>query len=361
MIALKRNDTLYQQIATYFETEIREGRLRPGVKLPRVRITVVRRSDSSGTSFIFTNYLSKISKEWADRVGCGPAVNWPVGIGGQKNPGVCNNVARINGAIGYTEYTYAVEAKLSMVSLKNKAGKFVEPKPETFRASGAHADWKNAPGFYMLLTDQPGDDSWPITGLTYILVQRNQPDAKKAAALLNYFIEEHLKDGYEFILPPHQLNYACGYGAGQFPKFSDEVYWLDLDEDRHRNRFMLPTAETALVNMYAGEIIEYGTVEDIFDPSKPHHPYTVGLFHSVPRLDDEAERLKPIPGLMPDPTDLPDGCKFHPRCPQCMERCKQESSVIYQERTHQICCHLMEGNMSPRPQQTDDSTPEQEV
>ena len=157
------------------------------MKLPRVRITVVRRSDSSGTSFIFTNYLSKISKEWADRVGCGPAVNWPVGIGGQKNPGVCNNVARINGAIGYTEYTYAVEAKLSMVSLKNKAGKFVEPKPETFRASGAHADWKNAPGFYMLLTDQPGDDSWPITGLTYILVQRNQPDAKKAAALLNYF------------------------------------------------------------------------------------------------------------------------------------------------------------------------------
>ena len=113
--------------------------------------------------------------------------------------------------------------------------------------------------------------------------------------------------------------------------------------------------------MYAGEIIEYGTVEDIFDPSKPHHPYTVGLFHSVPRLDDEAERLKPIPGLMPDPTDLPDGCRFHPRCPQCMERCKQESSVTYQERTHQICCHLMEGNMSPRPQQTDDSTPEQEV
>lgn len=161
--------------------------LNPGVKLPRVRITVVRRSDSSGTSFIFTNYLSKISKEWADQVGCGPAVNWPVGIGGQKNPGVCNNVARINGAIGYTEYTYAVEAKLSMVALKNQAGKFVAPTPETFRASGAHADWKNAPGFYMLLTDQPGDDSWPITGLTYVLVQRNQPDAEKAAAMLNYF------------------------------------------------------------------------------------------------------------------------------------------------------------------------------
>lgn len=103
--------------------------LNPGVKLPKIKITVVRRSDSSGTSFIFTNYLSKISKEWNDTVGAGPAVKWPVGIGGQKNPGVCNNVARINGSIGYTEYTYAVEAKLSMVALKNKDGNFVAPTP----------------------------------------------------------------------------------------------------------------------------------------------------------------------------------------------------------------------------------------
>ncbi len=161
--------------------------LNPEIKLPKVRITVVRRSDSSGTSFIFTDYLTKISKEWADKVGAGPAVNWPVGIGGQKNPGVCNNVARINGAIGYTEYTYAIESKLSMVTLKNKAGKFIAPTAEAFRASGQHADWKNAPGFYMVLTDQPGDDSWPITGLTYVLIQRNQPDAKKAAEMLKYF------------------------------------------------------------------------------------------------------------------------------------------------------------------------------
>lgn len=178
-------DIFLGKITAWNDPRIQE--LNPGVKLPKVRVTVVRRSDSSGTSFIFTNYLAKISKEWADKVGCGPAVNWPVGIGGQKNPGVCNNVARINGAIGYTEYTYAIEAKLSMIALKNKAGKFVEPKPETFKASGLHADWKNAPGFYMVLTDQPGDDSWPITGLTYVLVQRSQPDAKKAAAMLNYF------------------------------------------------------------------------------------------------------------------------------------------------------------------------------
>ena len=161
--------------------------LNPGVKLPKRNIVVVRRSDSSGTSFIFTNYLSKISKEWRDKVGAGPAVNWPVGIGGQKNPGVCNTVARINGAIGYTEYTYAVEAKLSMVALKNKAGKFVRPTPASFQASAANAQWKPAEGFYMVLTDQSGDESWPITGVTYVLVQRNQTDAAKAAALLNYF------------------------------------------------------------------------------------------------------------------------------------------------------------------------------
>lgn len=161
--------------------------LNPGVKLPKRNIVVVRRSDSSGTSFIFTNYLSKISKEWRDKVGAGPAVNWPVGIGGQKNPGVCNTVARINGAIGYTEYTYAVEAKLSMVALKNKAGRFVRPTPASFQASAANAQWKPAEGFYMVLTDQSGDESWPITGVTYVLVQRNQTDAAKAAALLNYF------------------------------------------------------------------------------------------------------------------------------------------------------------------------------
>ena len=105
--------------------------------------------------------------------------------------------------------------------------------------------------------------------------------------------------------------------------------------------------------MYAGEIIEYGTVEDIFDPAKPHHPYTVGLFNSVPRLDDTAERLKPIPGLMPDPTDLPEGCKFHPRCPDCMDRCRTESSGTWQEGNHRVCCWRMEGRMPPAPEAKD--------
>lgn len=158
----------------------------PDLKLPDLAITVVRRADSSGTSFIFTNYLSKISKEWEEKVGFGSSVKWPVGIGGQKNPGVCNNVSKIKGSIGYTEYTYAVEAKLDMVQIENEAGQFIRPTVESFSASAASADWKNAPGFYMVLTNQPGEKSWPITGVTYILIRKDCPaDMKKA--LIDYF------------------------------------------------------------------------------------------------------------------------------------------------------------------------------
>jgi phosphate transport system substrate-binding protein len=161
--------------------------LNPEVKLSKTKITVVHRSDSSGTSFIFTDYLSKISPEWKEKVGTGAAVKWPVGIGGQKNPGVCNNVAKIKGSIGYTEYTYAVEAKLKCVTLKNKDGKFVAPTPKTFSASASGADWENAKGYYMVLTDTEGEDSWPITGITYILIQKDAPDKEKQQALYKYF------------------------------------------------------------------------------------------------------------------------------------------------------------------------------
>ncbi len=160
--------------------------LNPSVRLPRMKITVVRRADASGTSYIFTNYLSKISAEWRDKIGFGSSVKWPVGIGGQKNPGVCNNVAKIRGSIGYTEYTYAVEARLNMPSLENRAGAYVSPGPEGFRAGAANADWKNAPGFQMVLTDQPGKNSWPIVGVTYILIRRDCPPAMKQA-MIRYF------------------------------------------------------------------------------------------------------------------------------------------------------------------------------
>ncbi|MDD5699040.1 MAG: phosphate ABC transporter substrate-binding protein PstS [Victivallaceae bacterium] len=162
-------------------------RLNIGVQIPSIPITVVHRSDGSGTTWIFTNYLNKVSPEWKRRVGNGKAVKWPVGIGGQKNPGVGNNVKRIKGAVGYIEYTYAVEAQLPALQLKNKAGKFVRPALKSFQAAGANADWKNAPGYYLVLTDQPGSDSWPITGVTYILIYRQQPDMVKAKALLDYF------------------------------------------------------------------------------------------------------------------------------------------------------------------------------
>ncbi|MEG2077008.1 MAG: phosphate ABC transporter substrate-binding protein PstS, partial [Victivallaceae bacterium] len=161
-------------------------KLNPSLKLPRMKITVVRRADSSGTSFIFTNYLSKISPKWAKEVGCGSSVKWPVGIGGQKNPGVCNNVAKIRGSIGYTEYTYAVEAKLSMAQLENLAGKMVSPGLESFSAGVMRADWENAPGFYMVLTDSEGENSWPITGVTFILIRKDAaPEMRQA--MIQYF------------------------------------------------------------------------------------------------------------------------------------------------------------------------------
>lgn len=163
------------------------AKLNSEVNLPDMPITVVHRSDSSGTTWIFTNYLSKISKTWKDKVGAGKSVKWPAGIGGQKNPGVCNNVRKINGSIGYVEYTYALEAKIPAIVLKNLAGKYVKPSMAAFQAAGANADWKKAPGFYMVLTEQPGDTSWPITGVTYILIYKDQASSSKATALLKYF------------------------------------------------------------------------------------------------------------------------------------------------------------------------------
>ena len=154
--------------------------------LPELDITVVRRADASGTSFIFTDYLSKISQEWNESVGRGSAVAWPAGIGGQKNPGVCNSVSKISGAIGYTEYTYAAEAGLNMAQLENKNGAFIAPTVESFAASAEKADWANAPAFSIMLTDAEGSDAWPISGVTYIVI-RNDITPEKRAALVKYF------------------------------------------------------------------------------------------------------------------------------------------------------------------------------
>ncbi len=157
-----------------------------GLNLPQVAITVVHRSDSSGTSFLFTNYLSKISENWKSQVGEGKTVAWPIGIGGQKNPGVCNNVTKIVGAIGYTEYTYALEAKLACAVLQNKAGQFIAPSPEAFDKALAAADWNNAPGYYLILTDAEGEDSYPLAAVTYILY-KSTLSAEKQKQLKDYF------------------------------------------------------------------------------------------------------------------------------------------------------------------------------
>ncbi len=165
----------------------RIGTLNPGVKLPHSAITVVHRADGSGTTWIFTNYLSKVSRGWSSKVGNNKSVAWPVGVGGKGNEGVASYVGRIKGAIGYVEYAYALQNHMSYAQLRNQAGQFVSPTSATFQAAAANADWGHAPGFYMVLTDQPGEQSWPITGATFILVYKTQAKPATGAAVLNFF------------------------------------------------------------------------------------------------------------------------------------------------------------------------------
>jgi phosphate transport system substrate-binding protein len=168
--------------------------LNPSLKLPDELITVVRRSDGSGTTFIFTDYLSKMSAEWKQKVGSSTAVSWPEGVGGKGNEGVAAYVQRIKGSIGYVEYAYAKRNKMAYGALQNRDGQFVQPDDDTFQAAAAFADWKNAPGFYQILTDQPGKTSWPITGASFILMQTKQDKPQNAAEVLRFF-DWALKNG----------------------------------------------------------------------------------------------------------------------------------------------------------------------
>ncbi len=162
-------------------------RLNPSVNLPDKAITVVHRSDGSGTTFIFANYLSKVSKEWADKVGAGTAVDWPVGIGAKGNEGVSGNVAQTSGSIGYVEYAYAMQGRLRYTKLKNHDGQVVSPTMASFQAAAAHADWDHADHFYVILTDQPGAESWPIENPTFILVHKQPTDPVASAEALKFF------------------------------------------------------------------------------------------------------------------------------------------------------------------------------
>jgi phosphate transport system substrate-binding protein len=158
-----------------------------GISLPNRAITVVHRSDGSGTTWIFTNYLDKVSPEWHSKVGTDKAVAWPVGVAGKGNEGVSAYVTRISGAIGYVEFAYALTNKMAHTQLKNSSGEFLQPTIATFQAAASNADWINAPAFYMVLTNQPGKESWPITGASFILIYKEQKDAKMAKSMLDFF------------------------------------------------------------------------------------------------------------------------------------------------------------------------------
>jgi phosphate transport system substrate-binding protein len=157
------------------------------VKLPADDITVVHRSDGSGTTFIFTNYLCKVSSDWQTKIGNDASVAWPVGVGGKGNEGVASYVQRISGSIGYVEYAYALQNKMAYALLQNREGTYVKPESMNFQAAAAGADWQNAPGFYMILTDEPGKESWPITGATFILMHKTQQNPEAARRVLEFF------------------------------------------------------------------------------------------------------------------------------------------------------------------------------
>lgn len=159
--------------------------LNPTLPIPDELITPVRRADGSGTSFIFTNYLSKVNAEWKSKVGEGTAVNWPVGAGGKGNEGVAAFVARLPDSIGYVEYSYVKQNKLNYALVQNAAGNFVQPEDDSFKAAAAAADWNKS--FYQILTNQPGKEAWPISGATYILMHIKQDKPENGAQVLKFF------------------------------------------------------------------------------------------------------------------------------------------------------------------------------
>ncbi|HXX82976.1 MAG TPA: phosphate ABC transporter substrate-binding protein PstS [Casimicrobiaceae bacterium] len=161
--------------------------LNPTLKLAAEPITVVRRSDGSGTTFNFTDYLSKVNDEWKTKVGSSTAVAWPEGVGGKGNEGVAAYVQRIKGSIGYVEYAYAKKNNLAYTLVQNKDGQYPRPDNATFQAAAAYADWSNAPGFYQIITNSPGKDSWPIAATSFILLHTMQDKPQNAAEVMKFF------------------------------------------------------------------------------------------------------------------------------------------------------------------------------
>ncbi len=171
------------------------AKLNPSAKLPSQAIVVVHRSDGSGTTFIWTDYLSKVSADWKSKVGANTAVEWPAGIGAKGNEGVANNVANTKGAIGYVEYAYAKQNKMTTVNMINKDGKTVAPSAAAFQAAAANADWEKSDHYHVILTNQPGADTWPIAGATFILIHSQPQDPAAATEALKFFAWAYKKGG----------------------------------------------------------------------------------------------------------------------------------------------------------------------
>jgi phosphate transport system substrate-binding protein len=181
------------EVKTWDDPAIKK--LNPNAKLTNQAIVVVHRSDGSGTTFNFTDYLSKASAEWKSKVGSNTSVEWPVGIGAKGNEGVSNNVGQTKGSIGYVEYAYAKQNKLTYTKMINKAGKVAEPVSASFQAAAANADWNSVAGYGVILSDQPGDGSWPMTAATFILIHKQPQDPAAASEALKFFAWAYDKGG----------------------------------------------------------------------------------------------------------------------------------------------------------------------
>lgn len=198
--------------------------LNPGLTLPDQAITVVHRSDGSGTTYNFTNYLSKVSPEWKEKLKFGSTVQWPAGVGGKGNEGVSAYVKQIKGSIGYVEHSYATTNKLSYTQLKNAAGKFIEPNAKAFAAAADTADWANAKDFNLIMTNAPGDNAWPITATTWIIMYKKAKNEEKSQAAFDFFkwsLENGQKqaESLDYVaLPKSLVDRVEGYWKTEFTK-----------------------------------------------------------------------------------------------------------------------------------------------
>lgn len=208
------------------------AQLNPGLKLPGEEITVVHRSDGSGTTFIFTNYLSKMSDKWKEKVGNEASVSWPTGVGGKGNEGVASYVQQVKNAIGYVEYAYALQNKMPFALMQNSEGEFVRPSIETFQAAAAGAKWEQAPGFYEILTDEPGKKSWPITGATFILMHKEQSNPDQAREVLEFFNWAYANGGklaqeLDYVPMPESVVKLIKASWGQMKSTSGAPVWKE--------------------------------------------------------------------------------------------------------------------------------------